>query len=173
MAKLLSATALAALLATTCMPTAAAPPSLDCRIEPKPPLIAGGPVEIRFVLTNRGGRPLWFLRWNTPFERWKGSILTVTGPDGAKIPYAGPMVKRGDPTREDYVEVPPGGTVEAVTDLANVYDLSRPGTCRVEVSEGLLDLISEGATLPRPRDRHEPADLRCEPITLEVSAPPA
>ena len=85
MTRLLSMAALVALSASTCMHTAASP-TLECRVEPKAPLNAGGPAEIRFALTNPSRKPLWLLRWNTPFEGWRGSIFTVTGPDGTEIP---------------------------------------------------------------------------------------
>lgn len=96
MTRLLFLAALVALSTSTCMHnTAASPSALECRVEPRPPLTAGGPSEIRFVLTNPSREPVWFLRWNTPFEGWMGSILTVTAPDGTELPYTGPMVKRG------------------------------------------------------------------------------
>ena len=55
------------------VPNATAQP-LECRIEP----VAGSPTSIRFTLTNRTAAPLWVLRWNTPLEGWKGTVLTVT-----------------------------------------------------------------------------------------------
>src|ERR1043165_4132281 len=102
MSKLLSALGLAALLTGTCMQASSSSPSLECSIEPLPPFKAGGPVEVRLLLTNPSREPVWFLRWNTPFEGRPGTIFTVTAPDGTEVPYAGPMVKRGDPVREDY-----------------------------------------------------------------------
>ena len=169
MTKLLFAAGLAALLTATCMHPAASNQTLECRVEPRAPLTAGGPAEIRFVLTNPSREPLWFLRWNTPFEGWMGSVFTVTGPDGVELPYTGPMVKRGDPSRDEYVQIPPGGTADAVVDLSNVYDLREPGRYQLRVTGGIADLTSDGSALPRPREGHQGVELRCGEVTLEVS----
>lgn len=171
MTRLLSVAALVALSASTCMQpmqTTASQPALDCRIEPKAPLTAGGPAEIRFVLINPSREPVWVLKWNTPLEGWMGSIFTVTGPDGTELPYMGPLVKRGDPSREEYVQIPPGGEAEAAVDLANVYDLREPGSYRLRVTDGLVDLTSEPASVPRPREKHQRVELRCGEVTLDV-----
>lgn len=170
MMRLLFMAALVALSTSTCMHTAASQSALECRIEPRAPLKAGGPAEIRFVLTNPSREPAWFLRWNTPFEGWRGSIFTVTDPNGTEVPYAGPMVKRGDPSREEYVEVPAGGSVDATVDLANVYELSEPGRYRLRVTGGLVDLTAGGAGVPRSREEHQGVELRCGEVTLEVGA---
>lgn len=134
---------------------------LECRAEP-----AGG-TRIRFELANRSQAPLRVLTWNTPWEGWKGTILTVAR-EGEELPYQGPMLKRGDPGREEYAEIAAGGRIEATVDLAEVYDVSRPGPYRVEVTGDLLDVTSEA--VPRPRDRHQPMPLRCEPVTFAGSA---
>jgi hypothetical protein len=169
MSKLLSILGLTALLTGACMQHASPSPlPLECRIEPQSPSKAGGPAEIRFVLTNPSSDPVWFLRWNTPFEGWRGTIFTVTDPDGTEVPYAGPMVKRGDPGREEYVEIPAGGSVDAEVDLANVYDLGKPGRYRLQVTGGLIDLTTDGASVPRTREQHQGADLRCGEVTLEI-----
>lgn len=132
---------------------------LECTAEP-----AGG-TRLRFELANRSQAPLRVLTWNTPWEGWMGTILTVTR-DGEEIPYQGRMTKRGDPAGENYKEIPAGGRIEATVDLAEVYDVSRPGSYRVEVSGDLLDVTSGAA--PRPLDRHQPMPLRCEPVTFDV-----
>lgn len=162
---------LAALLLVGCL--TAVPPSPDlasalgCRLEPRPPRAAGGPVEIRFELTNRSQVPVWVLAWNTPLEGWQGTLFSATR-DGQELPYQGPMLKRGDPGREEYVEIPAGGHVEATVNLADVYEVSRPGRYRVEVVRDLLDATADAAAVPRALDRHQPVPLRCEAVVLDV-----
>lgn len=151
--------ALFALLLAGCMTTVpASTDPLECRIEPTG-------TRLRFELANRSQAPLRVLQWNTPLEGWKGTILTVTR-EGEELPYQGPMLKRGDPGREEYAEIAAGGRIEATVDLAEVYDVSRPGSYRVEVTGDLLDVTSEA--VPRPRDRHQSMPLRCEPATFRV-----
>lgn len=160
--RLLSVAALVALSASTCMHTTASPSALECRVEPR------APTGIRFVLANPSQAPVWFLRWNTPFEGWLGSIFTVTGPDGTEIAYTGPRMKRGNPNAEEYVQIPPGGSVDAIVNLADVYDLSKPGRYRLQVSGGIVDLTADSASVPRPLAQHQGVELRCGEVTLAL-----
>ncbi len=163
---------LAAVLLVGCVRTAATPsgePRLECGLEAVPPLAGGGPVQVRFTLTNRGEAPVWALRWNTPLEEsWMGTIFAVSR-GGQEIPYQGPMVKRGDPGREEYVEVPAGGAAEAVVDLTEVYEINEPGRYQVEVTEGLQDVATDPTGIPRPRDRHQAVSLSCPALEVDVS----
>ena len=136
-------------------------PTITCRLEAQPP------ASIRFELSNGSDAALRVLTWNTPLEGWKGTVLRVTR-DGEELPYQGPMLKRGDPQADDYVEIAAGGRVDATVDLAEVYDVSRPGTYTVEADGDLID-VTAGPTevIPRPRDRHQPMPLDCGAVTLE------
>jgi hypothetical protein len=156
------------LLTALCLPSCmrADPPSppaaspLACRLEAVPPS------TVRLTLTNRSQVPVRVLRWNTPFEsRWRGTIFRVTS-GGKEIPYQGPLTKRGDPRRDEYVEIAPGGSVSGDADLSAVYDLA-PGSYQVRVAEGLADVAVDAAT-PRPRDQHRPLALECGEITITL-----
>jgi hypothetical protein len=151
----------------TAEPRAAAP-ALECSLTAEPPLVVGGPVSVRFTLTNKTDAPLWVLRWNTPLERWKGTIFTVTL-DGKEMPYQGPRVKRGDPGRDEYAEIPAGGTAEATVDFSQVYEFQEPGSYQVKVVAGLVDATTDVASVPRPRDLHQAMPLDCPAVTLEVT----
>ena len=159
--------ALLAVFSVHCAKTAAPAQPLECRMEAVHPLVAGGPVAVRFRLANRTSGPLWVLRWNTPIEGWRGRIFTVTF-QGTELPYKGPMLKRGDPGREDYVRITPEESVTVSLDLAEVYDVKRPGKYQVKATGNLLDVTSAAAAVPRPRDRQVPMALRCETLTLDV-----
>lgn len=137
-----------------------AKPAISCRLEVQ------APTSIRFELSNGSDSPLQVLTWNTPLEGWKGTVLRVTR-DGEELSYGGPMLKRGDPQADAYVEIPAGGKVDATVDLAEVYDVSRPGTYRVEADGDLIDVTAEAA--PRPRDRHQALPLDCGAVTFEVA----
>jgi hypothetical protein len=159
--------ALVAIASAHCMKAATPAEPLECRMEAVHPLVAGGPVALRFRLINRTDAPLWVLRWNTPIEGWRGTIFTVSF-QGSELPYQGPMLKRGDPGREEYVEIPPGESVNVSVDLAEVYDVKQPGEYRVQVTGDLLDVTKDAASVPRPRDRQQRMALKCAPILLDV-----
>ena len=158
--------------ASPCMATTpAVPPALGCKLEIEGSPVAGGPAVVRLTLTNESDRPLHALAWGTPLEKgWLGSRFTLVGPDGNEIRFEGPMVKRGDPAREDYVTVPAHGDAAGSADLAKVYDLSRPGSYELRMARGLHDLAADGEALPRPRDRHREAPLACGPLRFTVTA---
>lgn len=156
-----------AIVSTHCMKAAAPAQPLECRMEAVHPLVAGGPVALRFRLVNRTAGPLWVLRWNTPIEGWRGTLFTVTF-QGTELPYQGPMVKRGDPGREEYVEITPQDSLNVSLDLGEAYDVKQPGQYQVKVTGNLLDVTNDAAAVPRPRDRQQPMALKCEPLTLDV-----
>lgn len=128
---------------------------------------AGGPIEVRFTLVNRSDRALYVLRWYTPLEGIYGNILTVERA-GEPVSYQGPLAKRGDPGKDDYLELAPGKALDATIDLGPAYDFSRPGRYTARFSRGLADVATDPATLPRPRDAHQAVPLACPVLTLEV-----
>src|SRR3954451_7661090 len=162
---------LAALLSTSCWmkahPPADAKHPLECRMEAMHPQTAGGPTGVRFQLTTGRKKPLSMLRWNTPFEGWRGTILSVSI-QGRELSYQGPMVKRGDPIAGDYMSLRAGESQIIGLDLSQGYDMSKPGLYTVKVTGGIQDVIQDGTQPPRPRDRFQPVGLVCNELTLDV-----
>ncbi|HEX4495017.1 MAG TPA: hypothetical protein VIE43_05045 [Thermoanaerobaculia bacterium] len=140
---------------------------LECKMEAMRPQIAGGPNGIRFQVINRMPGALSVLRWNTPFEGWRGTIVTVTF-QGRELPYRGPMVKRGDPVAGDYMRLRASESQIIGMDLSQAYDLSKPGLYTVKVTGGVQDVIQDGTPAPRPRDRFQGVGLVCNELTLDV-----
>jgi hypothetical protein len=145
---------------------ASSTPRLSCQLKAQAEYAGRGEVTVRFTLRNETDTPVAVLRWYTPLEGLKGDIFKISK-RGRAIAYQGPLFKRGDPTREDYVVLPPRESVSATVDLAKGYDLSRPGTYSVRFTAGLSDVAPEGA-IPRPQDKHQGTDLKCGPVTLTV-----
>lgn len=131
------------------------------------PQTAGGPTGVRFQVINRLDKPISVLRWNTPFEGWRGTLFSVSL-QGQEIPYRGPMVKRGDPDLGDYMTLRPGESQIIGSDLSQAYDMSKPGLYTVKVTGGFQDVIEDGTQPPRPRDRFKPVGLVCNELTLDV-----
>lgn len=168
LALLLPGLALSGCLSSTPASDVVRPPELECRLEPVAPEVrAGEPAGIRFVLLNRSGAAVHVLRWYTPLEGWKGKVFQVSR-GGSAVPYQGPLFKRGDPVREDYQEIPAGGEIAAVADLAQVFDLAEPGTYAIRFHGELADWTGEATGLPRPRDRHRPLPLSCPAVEIRV-----
>src|SRR6185295_993434 len=137
---------------------------LECRLSLPARVASGQPVPLRFELRNRGRRALHVLTWNTPLEGWFASYLTVTR-DGAEIGYTGPQVKRGEPKLEDYVTIAAGKSARAVVDLAQAYDVVRPGDYRVAFAGQLHDVSADS---PGRRERR-PLALQCPMAQVKVT----
>lgn len=127
----------------------------------------GEAVNVRFTLSNHSHQQLYVLRWYTPLEGIRGKIFQVTR-GGQEIAYRGPLVRRGNPVREDYLEIEPGRQVSAVVDLTSAYNLSKTGTYRVEFVSKLHDVATDEGSIPRQIDEFQPLKLICEPRSLDI-----
>ncbi|HWH82361.1 MAG TPA: hypothetical protein VNU71_09000 [Burkholderiaceae bacterium] len=146
----------------------AAEAAVQCRLEAPAKARAGAPLALRFTFTNPGAAPWRVLTWNTPFEPgWFGAFVTVTR-DGAPLAYRGAQMKRGEPAADDYLTIAARGSRRAQVDLAQAFDLSRPGRYHVEPKLVLHDVAPPGARVPRSRDAHAPQPLACNPVDIEL-----
>ena len=96
---------------------------------------------LEFELTNRGDEDVHVLTWYTPLEGLWSDCLAVTR-DGQRVPYDGPLAKRGQPTEKDYVLVPAGQTVSSSFDLHRAYDVSVPGQYDVALDTEVQDYVT-------------------------------
>lgn len=140
---------------------------LRYRLEAPTEVTPDDPVELRFVLENRGERELFVLRWNTPLEGLRGEALAVTR-DGLALDYRGPLVKRGDPSASAYIRVAPGAGAENTVDLSRAWDFSAPGRYRVSFPGPVHDCVADAALVPRPRGSHVAAEVDGESIEIVV-----
>jgi hypothetical protein len=99
------------------------------------------PVQLRFELTNDGDEDLYVLKWYTPLEGINSDCLTVLRNGKTRVPYDGPMVKRGNPGPDDYVLIPAGKTVAVDVDLSESYAVSRPAKYQVELNIPALERV--------------------------------
>jgi peptidyl-Lys metalloendopeptidase len=141
--------------------------ALRFKLEARDSYILGQPVPITFTLENLMRRDVYVLTWYTPFEGLKGKIFKVTR-NGAEIPYEGRMIKRGEPTREDYLHIAPLGSASATVDLALVYNMGAPGTYRVEFIKGIYDLTFDENTIPRELAEHKGIEISGNAVTFSL-----
>jgi hypothetical protein len=131
---------------------------------------AGRPVPLSFRIENRGASPVWVLKWYTPLEGLRGRALRVTR-EGVEVDYRGPLFKRADPTRSDYVRIEGHSQASAEVDLALAYDLTAPGAYRVEFEGRLHDVCGSESDVPRARARHRELLLVGAAAAFHVRAP--
>ncbi|WP_374567816.1 hypothetical protein [Ideonella sp.] len=167
----LAAVTLAFAMASSSSFAASPATALRCALAAPAPAAVGQPVLLRFTLTNAGTAPLQVLRWNTPFEgAWFAPFVTVTR-GGRTLPFQGPMVKRAEPQAADYLRLDAGQSVQAEVDLALPFDLSKPGRYKVQPRVRLIDVFdaASGDAVPRPREKHQGADLACPAVELTIA----
>jgi hypothetical protein len=158
-----------AVLAVTLL-TGAAPATAALRCELNAPASgrAGAPLLLHFKITNSGSQGVRVLDWNTPFEPgWFAPFVTVSR-EGQPVTYRGASMKRGDPAASDYLAIGAGRTRHARIDLAEAFDLSRPGHYRVEPQIMLHDVLPAGTPAPRARDAHQALPLACNAAEVDL-----
>ncbi len=143
------------------------PPSLECLLVLPKTITLGEPIELSFLVRNVGPGEVWVLKWQTPLEDFRADVLRIDGEAGT-VAYAGPMVKRGDPSREEYVHLDPGASTERVVDLANAYPIAAPGHYRLSFNRGLMDVTSREEDVPRRLDQLRRFPLACPTVEFKV-----
>jgi peptidyl-Lys metalloendopeptidase len=93
----------------------------------------------RWTLHNDTLEKVRVLVWHTPLAGFSNDLFAVER-DGEPVPYTGRLVKWGEPTEEDYVEIESGKSLSATFDPSAVYDMSQPGLYTIRYREELLEL---------------------------------
>ena len=82
----------------------------------------GGHPVLQISLSNHTGRPVKVLHALATEKEMYGKLFDVRdAATGQQLEYQGIMVKRGPPTEEDYLALPPGGQRRNAIDLARAY----------------------------------------------------
>lgn len=145
-------------------------PVLKYKLSGHSAYVANRPVFITFTLENITNDEVWVLKWYTPLEGLYGKIFTVTC-NGMEIPYEGPMMKRGDPEKEDYVHIGPGGAVSAEVDLSLAYTLPVTDKCRVDYRGRIYDIALNEEVIPRKRDAQQGRDIPGNSLFFAINLP--
>ncbi len=147
-------------------------PVLTCTLRVPATVTLGTPIPLSVGLANTDTAGMRVLAWGTPFEEsWLQPFVEVSR-DGTALPYGGATVKRGDPTRDEYVMVGAGAVRTATLDLAEVFAIDRPGRYRVVPRITLHDVVGEGVAVPRSREAHAAVALACAPVEFVVTPAP-
>lgn len=124
-------------------------------------------VLISFRIRNSGTRNLKILRWGTLLEPFAGDILAVSC-NRQTLKYHGPMVKRGQPTADDYVYLQPGGALEQTgINLAEVYSFPPQGGCMIDLDPFYL---RRAVRVVASEDREVSIDGRATPFEMAAGS---
>lgn len=148
-------------------PTVTQTHSLKYQLNTNNTYVVGKPITINFTLENLQDENLWVLKWYTPLEGLRGDIFQVKC-DGKEIPYEGMMVKRGNPDRDSYIHIVPGGSVSEEVDLSGGYNLPISEDCQVDFKGRIYDILSDEGKLPRRSDEHQGMDITGNDVTFRV-----
>ncbi|MCH8806100.1 MAG: hypothetical protein IH986_08430 [Planctomycetes bacterium] len=99
------------------------------------------PFLLTFEVVNRGDSDIYVLKHGTSLEGLFSDCFEITR-DGKRVPYDGPLVKRGAPTEKDYVRIRPGKSVISEVDLSSCYQVSVPGKYEVASCGALPDVVT-------------------------------
>lgn len=87
---------------------------------------------INFTVENQGKSQQKFCRYLTPLEGLKGDIILITNEEGDVISYQGKYVKRAKPTRQDYLKISPGESIECSLLLSEDYPIESLGRYQIQ-----------------------------------------
>ncbi|MEM7051848.1 MAG: M35 family metallo-endopeptidase [Acidobacteriota bacterium] len=122
--------------------------------------------RVRYTLASEEAQPILLLPWNTPAEELSADLFTVTRGD-RRFGYRGPQAVRGSlPVEavpmEQPIELPSGGSIDRLLDLAAAYGLDEAGEYRVELSVPVWVRGDDGGWIHR--------SLAAEALTLSLGA---
>jgi peptidyl-Lys metalloendopeptidase len=133
----------------------------------KDTFIKDSPIAINFTLQNTSNEKLWILTWYTPLEGLKGKIFQVTC-EGKEIPYEGPMVKRGQPSKADYIYIEPGKSVSKEIDLSSAYQVPESQACVIAFKGRIYDYATSSNTLPKRNEEQQIVNIPGNSIVIQV-----
>lgn len=141
----------------------ASPADIDCQLAMPARLSRNQPAVLTLTVQNRSKQTLRLLKRNTPLEGWLADSLIVER-DGQPVPYSGAMAKRMPPTASEYLRLKPGAIHRHRAALPRAYDVSQPGSYRVQWRGDLMDaFLGNGA--PNP-DRLSPQTISCAAVSF-------
>ena len=123
---LLAAAVLAVLLCSVCCDP------FTVKISTKREFKFGEEIECEVTIANSHDRDCYLLARNTPLEGLRSHIFSVsTG--GKVLPYDGMFLKRGPPSKEEYIFVRAKSSVSVSVDLSRVYNFASTGAYNVQL----------------------------------------
>ncbi len=129
---------------------------------------ACNPLPLDFTITNAGQSGIYLLKWYTPLEGVKGDIFQVTY-QGKELDYLGPMVMRGDPLPESYLNLNPGESSSASVDLASAYPFHQEGEYQIKFrSPRISDTAVNQGDFPVSVEETGPVEIPSVPVKVRV-----
>jgi hypothetical protein len=129
--------------------------AFECRLTSADRYQLGEPIMVEFEIRNAGSETCRILTWDTPLGGDPLNFLTVTR-DDVELQYDGRLVKRGNPTEDDYITLEPGASRSVRADISRLYPIDLPGEYAATLTTTLADVYPvTGKTDPNSRTRPE------------------
>lgn len=141
----------------------ASPADVGCQLAISARLTRHQPAVLTLIVQNQSKQTLRLLKRNTPLEGWLADSLIVER-DGQPVPYSGAMAKRMPPTASEYLRLKPGASHRHRAALQPAYDVSQPGSYRVQWRGDLMDAFL-GNRAPNP-DGLSPQTITCPAVSF-------
>jgi hypothetical protein len=127
--------------------------------------VKGNPIIITFTLENLSNQDLWVLTWYTPLEGIKGEIFKIVC-NGEEIPYEGRLVKRGLPTKDNYMSIGSRKSISAEVDLSTAYTFPTCNECIVSFNGMIYDVQKTYEFLPKKE--HKPFKIMGNSVSFSI-----
>lgn len=113
---------------------------LKYKITTKTKTKQGQKVSLHVTLTNNSDQDISFLKWGTPFESSISRDVFSIKLNGNSLPYQGRMVKRGNPTANDFITIKAKSILKQTFDISKAYAFKTKGTYSIIYKLSLLKL---------------------------------
>lgn len=107
---------------------------------------------VQYIVSNGTKERQRLLTWKLATQGVWDDLFEVRDESGRELPYVGPIAKRGAPTEEDFLNLPPGENRGVLVDVSEYYDMSAPGTYTIKLRRVPIEDVSELGPLAEKRE---------------------
>lgn len=117
---------------------------ISCDMQLDDSYAQGAEVVVSFSLGNHSESEFEVLQYHTPLEDLIGPVFEVHF-GSELLSYLGPMVKRGPPADEDWLQLKPAAVLSNELDISRAWDLGKKGQYSLSLS-GDVSYRATGST---------------------------
>jgi len=119
-------------------------PIISCAISVQSTSLRADEILLDFIITNNSNKGISLLTWYSPLEGFLSNLFVITKlKNNELIEYQGPLVKRSQPTEDDFLSLAAKESITRQIDLSQAYQLTE-GRFSLKLNRTTMQLRSQG-----------------------------
>jgi len=115
-------------------------PIISCTLSVPHTSFITNEILLDFTVTNLSNKSISLLTWYSPLEGFLSNLFLITNLDSNELlNYQGPMVKRGQPTQDDFLPLAVNESITNQINLAQAYQLTK-GSFSLQLHHSTIQL---------------------------------